>query len=59
MGSFSSIGDTREEVEIGKELGFKTVALTGGNNSTKILRSAKPDFLIHSLVELKEILKAL
>ena len=43
------IGDTTEEVEIGKELGITTVALTSGNCSITRLKAAKPDYLIHNL----------
>jgi phosphoglycolate phosphatase len=54
-----SIGDTCEEIEIGKEYGYHTVALTSGFNSTARLKAAKPDFLIHNMVELKKIVKQL
>ncbi len=46
------VGDTVEEVKIGKNLGLKTVAITGGYNSTKRLKAAKPDVLVHSLHEI-------
>lgn len=46
------VGDTIEEIRIGKNLGFKTVAITGGYNSTRRLRAAKPDVLVHSLHEI-------
>jgi phosphoglycolate phosphatase-like HAD superfamily hydrolase len=49
-------GDTTEEIEIGKKLGYHTVALTGGNQSTKRLINAKPDYLINNLIELKDII---
>lgn len=45
------IGDTIEEIEIGKELGVTTVAVTHGNCSTARLKAAQPDYLIHSLKE--------
>lgn len=51
------IGDTIEEVEIGKELGCKTVAITQGNCSTARLKAAYPDYLIHSLKEVINIIK--
>ncbi|MBI2355595.1 MAG: HAD family hydrolase [Candidatus Doudnabacteria bacterium] len=53
------IGDTDEEIEIGKKFRYFTVALTGGYQSTKRLRAAKPDFLIHNLNELKKIITRL
>ena len=43
------IGDSEEEVEIGRELGLATVAITDGMCSTARLRAMKPDFLIRSL----------
>lgn len=45
------IGDTVEEIEIGKELGLITIALTHGNCSITRLKAAKPDYLIGSLKE--------
>ena len=51
-----TIGDTDEEVEIGKRFGYYTVALTDGHQSIVKLRAAKPDFLIHNLNELKNII---
>lgn len=51
------IGDTIEEIEIGKELGCFTVAITHGNCSTARLKTAKPDFLISSLKEAIDIIK--
>ncbi len=51
------IGDTVEEIEIGKELGSPTVAITDGNCSTARLKAAKPDYLINNLKEVIEIIK--
>lgn len=51
------IGDTIEEVEIGKKFGYSTVALTGGYQSTARLKAAKPDYLIHNLRDLKKIIQ--
>lgn len=53
------VGDTDEEIEIGKKLGYITVALTGGHHSVKRLKASKPDYLIHNLSELKKIIQAL
>lgn len=52
------IGDTPEEVHIGKELGLTTVALTGGNASEARLIAARPDHVIHSLKEMPALLLA-
>ncbi len=54
-----SVGDTEEEVEIGKHLGYHTVAITGGYNTTARLKKHHPDFLIHNMLELKKIIKKL
>lgn len=51
------VGDTIEEIEIGKGLGITTVAITGGNCSTIRLKVAKPDYLISSLKQLTDIIK--
>jgi phosphoglycolate phosphatase len=51
------VGDTTEEIEIAKELGIVSVSVTGGNHSLKRLKAAKPDYLIHNLAELKDIIK--
>ena len=49
------IGDSPEEVEIGKALGLRTIAIAGGYYSTSRLRKSKPDFLINNLIELIRI----
>ncbi|MBI3232176.1 MAG: HAD family hydrolase [Candidatus Doudnabacteria bacterium] len=54
-----TIGDTEEEIEIGKKYGFHTVAITGGYNTTARLKKHRPDFLIHNMLELKKIIKSL
>lgn len=51
------IGDTIEEIEIGKELGVITIAITGGNCSIIRLKAAKPDYLIGSLREVIGIIR--
>lgn len=53
------IGDTVEEIEIGWELGIKTVAITHGNCSRVRLKAMKPDYLINSLKELIKIIQNL
>lgn len=54
-----SVGDTEEEIEIGKKHGFHTVAITGGYNTTSRLKKHRPDFLIHNMLELKKIVQKL
>ena len=39
-----SVGDTEEEIEIGKHHGFHTVAITGGYNTIAKLKKHHPDF---------------
>lgn len=51
------VGDTVEEIEIGKELNITTVAITHGNCSTVRLKAAEPDYLISSLKQLRDIIK--
>ncbi len=51
------VGDSPEEVNIGKELGLKTVAITGGFCTTSRLKDSKPDVLIHKLRDIINIIK--
>lgn len=53
------VGDSAEEVEIGQEFGSKTIAITNGYYITRRLKSAKPDYLIHNLKEVINIIKKL
>lgn len=43
------VGDTIEEIHIGRNLGLKTAAITGGYHSVKRLRGESPDLIINSL----------
>lgn len=52
------IGDSPEEIEIGKKLGLTTIAITDGYYSTPRLRAAKPDYLINNLAEIKQIVES-
>ncbi len=49
------IGDSVEEVEIARNMGFVSVAITGGFCSEGRLRAAKPDYLVGNLSALPEI----
>lgn len=51
------IGDATEEVEIAKELGTLSTAITHGNVSTSRLKAAKPDYLISDLGNLINIIR--
>jgi phosphoglycolate phosphatase len=53
------IGDSMEEVEAAREAGIRCVSITGGYYSTRRLKEAKPDYLIHSLPEMIGIIQAL
>lgn len=49
------VGDTIEEIQIGKALKAKTAAITGGYQARKLLKNEKPDYFITNLLELKKI----
>jgi len=51
------VGDTTEEIEIGKELGIVTIAIANGYHSTARLRKANPDHLITNMGQVAEICK--
>lgn len=53
------VGDTEEEIHIGKELQATTIAITGGNHTARKLLAAKPDYLIHNLHALQHIINKL
>ncbi len=50
------VGDTVEEIEIARELGAISVAITNGYNSTKRLKSKKPDYLLNDLRKIEGII---
>jgi phosphoglycolate phosphatase len=49
------IGDTEEEIEIGRDLGMVTIAITDGMCSTSRLRAMKPDFMVGALGQVPAI----
>ena len=51
------VGDSIEEIHIAHEQDLISVAITGGCVSEERLRAGNPDYLIHSLHELKPILQ--
>ncbi|HEU0118574.1 MAG TPA: HAD family hydrolase [Alphaproteobacteria bacterium] len=51
------VGDTIEEIEIARDQGFVSVAITGGCTSEKRLRDQNPHYVIHSLHELKNVMQ--
>jgi len=50
------IGDSNHEIEVGKLFGTKTMGVTWGFCPEKRLKELKPDYLVHSVSELEEIL---
>lgn len=52
------VGDTTEEAAIGKNLGLRTICITGGNHSRRRLVAAGPDAVIHKVSELIELTEA-
>ncbi len=53
------VGDCVEEIEISKELGTISEALTGGYNITKRLKEKNPDYLIPDLRGIIKIIESL
>ncbi len=50
------IGDSNHEVEVGRQAGIKTIAVTWGFCTEGNLKATKPDYLVHSIKELENIL---
>jgi phosphoglycolate phosphatase len=50
------IGDSNHEIIAGREHGVKTVAVTWGFNTEEYLKSKNPDYLVHNIKELENIL---
>jgi methionine--tRNA ligase beta chain len=50
------VGDTPHEVQAGKSAGIKTVAVTWGFSKEDKLKAAKPDYIVHNLKELEDII---
>lgn len=46
------IGDSKEELEMGKHIGIKTVAITNGFSTASQLKRGNPDYLIDNLKQL-------
>jgi phosphoglycolate phosphatase-like HAD superfamily hydrolase len=57
LGETVFVGDTDLEIALGKSVGVKTVGVTWGLSDEKKLRSFGPDYLVHNVVELENILK--
>lgn len=50
------IGDSNHEIEVGQDVGIKTIAVTWGFCTEEKLKATNPDYLVHSVGELGEIL---
>lgn len=50
------VGDTSGDVEAGKYAGVKTIGISWGFQHRDILATARPDYLIDDIVEIKNIL---
>jgi len=50
------VGDTEMDIQCGKNAGAKTCAVTYGYRNLEVIKNEKPDFIIDSLIELKEII---
>ncbi len=53
------IGDTPRDIECGKAIGAKTVAIATGNYPLSVLESHQPDFLFSDLSDTEAVLSAL
>lgn len=50
------IGDSNHEIEVAKKTGIKSIAVTWGFTSEEKLKSINPDFLVHNVKELRDII---
>lgn len=46
------VGDTTEEIIIGRDMRATTISITNGHSTTARLRAAKPDYLLNNLKEI-------
>lgn len=51
------IGDTGHDIKTGKGLGLKTIAVTYGFMSKKILKKYTPDYIIDDIMDINKILE--
>ena len=50
------VGDTEMDIQCGKNAGAKTCGVTYGYRNLGVIKNEKPDYIIDSLIELKEII---
>jgi phosphoglycolate phosphatase-like HAD superfamily hydrolase len=48
------VGDSNHELEVGKNIGIKTVATTWGFTTEKRLSTLHPDLIVHNLYDLRD-----
>ena len=53
------VGDTKVDVEEGKNAGCRTVAVLTGTQTEKTLREADPDFIVKSVADIPELISNL
>lgn len=51
-----AVGDTEVDVRAGKAVGLVTVAVESGLRSAELLRRENPDFLLHDITQLRQVL---
>ena len=56
LGNTFFIGDSNHEIEVSKETGIKSIAVTWGYCSEKNLKLESPDFIVHDTKELEKII---
>lgn len=49
------IGDTEEDIETGKKVGIKTIAVLSGYRNKEFLQKYEPDLIVENIKELKSI----
>lgn len=57
--TFLKVGDTLADMEEGKNAGVKTIGVLSGTQPKPVLAQGNPDFLIHKIMEVAEIINTL
>jgi pyrophosphatase PpaX len=53
------VGDSAQDLEMSRRAGVRSIAVLGRFPTEKGIRAAQPDFLLHSIVQLPEVLESL
>jgi phosphoglycolate phosphatase-like HAD superfamily hydrolase len=56
IGDTFFVGDSNHEIDVSKEVGIKSVAVTWGFTSEQKLRSRNPDYVVHDVQELESVI---